>query len=256
MDDDQKDVKSSAGEEASISDSSPDESKAPEDLRGEDQTIEPTGDIDLEAATNETEDSSKKGANQRIRELNAKAKREKDRADSLSARLAELTSPVGLSGQQSVPQYRPQVTSSDEEISVEELERRILNQAEARADLRIKQSEAIQRINREAYETLHAHPELDPDSDSFDKELSDSITEATLAHVQANPYSASPKKFVDKLMKPYRRAVTNEVGRERENLAKQVSQSATRPTSVQRQQEKSDAELSIEELEKKYGVVY
>ena len=102
---------------------------------------------------------------------------------------------------------------------------------------------------------MRLYPELDPESDSFDKELSESVTEATLAYVKSEPYTASPKKFVDKMMKPYRRAVTKEVGKASENIARQVSQAAQRPTSVSTGGKKSDNELSIKELEDKYGIV-
>lgn len=56
------------------------------------------------------------------------------------------------------------------------------------------------------------------------------------------------------LMKPYKRAVTKEVGRVSENLAKQVSQAATRPTSIHKS-DKPLEEKSIQELERELGIV-
>ncbi len=149
----------------------------------------------------ETEAPKKKSAEARIRELDAKAKSATSQVQSLKDQLAELTGPA-------VPQtatpYNPQeqVIHPGEEIDgvefnkrLQDREARILAQAEARAELRTRQVESINRINNEATQTIQAYPELDPDSESFDKELSDSVTEATIAYVRNNPYSASPKAF-------------------------------------------------------------
>jgi len=55
-------------------------------------------------------------------------------------------------------------------------------------------------------------------------------------------------------MKPYKGAVTKAVGEQKEELAKQASQGAIKPTSV-RKQDKSSKEKTIEELESELGVV-
>jgi translation initiation factor 2B subunit (eIF-2B alpha/beta/delta family) len=133
-------------------------------------------------------------------------------------------------------------------------EQKILEQADARGELRNRQSEAVSRINSEANEIVREYPELDPESDSFNRELSETITEATEAYVKTQPYTASVKQFVAKLMKPYKGAVSAEVGKAQENIAKQVSQAALRPTNV-RKQEKTAGEKSIAELEQELGVV-
>lgn len=159
--------------------------------------------------------------------------------------------------------FNPQepIVADGEEIDVAELNRRIatrdqriLQQASANANLMQKQSEAINRINSEASEMIRAYPELDPDHESFNKELSDTIAEAVEAHVRANPYTASVKQFTARLMKPYQGAVTKEVGKATENIARQVSQAALRPTSV-RNTEKTASEKSIAELEQELGIV-
>lgn len=207
--------------------------------------------------TQETDatEAPKKGAESRIRELNARARSAEEKAKSLEAQLAELTSPVGDTGK--TPDYTPQdIVKPGEEVDANEWGKRILSQAAAIAELKSRQSEAVNRINNEATQVIQLYPELDPDSDSFNKELSDSITEATLAHVKANPYNASPKKFVEKLMRPYKQAVENEVGKANENLAKQVSQAALRPTSVTTAGKKSYSEKTIAELEAELGVEY
>ena len=208
--------------------------------------------------TVETEEEPKKGAAQRIRELDEKAKTAVAEADaakaeskSLADKLAELTGSVEPSGQ--VPQYVPQVEPGSE-VSTEQYQQDVLRSADALVTLKIKQSEAVNRINNEAQDVIRKYPELDPKSDSFNKELSDTITEATDAYVSKSPYTASVSKFVEKLMKPYKGSVAKEVGEATETIAKQVSEAALRPTSI-RKSEKAASEKSIAELEQELGVV-
>jgi predicted glycosyltransferase len=118
----------------------------------------------------------------------------------------------------------------------------------------LKQKDAEHRIVSEAVESVRKYPELDPSSEHFNKELSDSINEAVEAKVRLNPYSVSVGKFVDQMMKPYKQAVDSEVGKATENLAKQVSEAALKPNSV-RNEEKGTADKSIAELEAEYGIV-
>lgn len=199
----------------------------------------------------ETVEVPKKGAQQRIQELVSEKKQAEEKAKGLEEKLAELTSPVGHETPQAP--YTPQVTPG-QELTTDQYKQDVLSTAQALVDLRVKQSEAVQRINSEASQAVRKYPQLDPESDQFNRELSDSVTEATMAYVKAEPFTASPKKFVDKMIKPYLQAVTQEVGKATENIAKQVSQAAVRPTSVQRS-EKPFKDLSIKEMEKKLGVV-
>ncbi len=221
----------------------------------------PTGTAEPTPEIIETEESPKKGYSQRIRELDTKAKMAEAKAQSLAEKLAELTGSV--EPRVDYQPYNPQepLIAPGEEIDVNELnrrqtarEQRILQQADAMAQLRSKQSEAITRINNNANEAVRAYPQLDPQSEVFDRELSDIVTEATEGYVNKNPYTADVKKFVDRLMKSHNGAVTKEVGKATENIAKQVSETALRPSSIPTS-EKSDAELTVEELEKKYGVI-
>jgi hypothetical protein len=209
----------------------------------------------------ETEESKKKGYSQRVRELVAQKKEAERKYESLAERMAQLTGNVPGVVQQPMPAADEPLIQPGEEIDGTELDRRlrereakILQQADNIALLRNKQSEAVNRINDEAEEAVRAYPELDPNSDKFNPELSESVTEAVEAYAKADPYNASVKNFVAKLMKPYKSAVAKEVGQASENIAKQVSEAALRPTSV-RTPEKTAAEKSIAELEQELGVV-
>lgn len=212
----------------------------------------------------DSEDSGKKGYSARVRELNARAKRAEEERDSLAAKMAALTG--GVSGQPDdlgFPAVEPDMplVQPGEEIDAVELDRRlrardqkVFQRTDALIQLRAKQNEAINRITSETQEVMRRYPELDPESVSFNKELSDAITEATEAHVKGAPYTASVSKFVDKMMRPYKGAVSREVGDMTKSVAKQVSEAALRPTTV-RAKERSAAEKSLAELEAELGVL-
>jgi hypothetical protein len=200
--------------------------------------------------TTETGGEPKKGYSQRVQELANEKNVLKEQVKSLQDKIAELTSPVGLPVN---PAYEPQVKPGSE-VTPDQYRDDVLKAADAIVTLRVKQSEAANRINNEAADVMRTYPELDPESDSFDEALSDGVTEATEAYVKANPYTASVKGFVAKLMKPYKGAVTKEVGKATEQIAKQVSEAALKPTSI-RKGEKTAEEMTPEELEQKLGIV-
>jgi hypothetical protein len=195
----------------------------------------------------ETSEVPKKGAESRIRELNAKAKAAEAKAQSLAQRIEEMTKV------QDIPQatFQPEPGS---EISPAQYEADVTRKADALITLRLKQQDKINEITSESREAVRTYPELDPKSDSFNEDLSNAVTKAVEAHVRADPYKASVKGFVDELMKPYQRAVSKEVGKASENLAKQVSEAALRPNNV-KTPNKGAGEKTIEELEKELGVI-
>jgi hypothetical protein len=220
------------------------------DNQEESQVVEPFQELEEAPpveAPEQAQDDESKGANSRIRELNQRAKQAEERAVSLEQRIAELTQ----SGD--VQQYTPQVQPG-EEITPERYSQDVTKTANSIVELRMKQYEAENRIKSESSDVIRTYPQLDPNSPEFDRELSDTITEAVEAHIRTNPYSAQVKKFTDRLMKPYKRAVEKEVGQVTEKIAKQVSETALRPTSVKKT-EKTAGEMSIAELEKRLGVV-
>lgn len=214
----------------------------------------------VEEGKTETEES-KKGFSNRVRELVKERNEAREEIQSLQQKMAELTQ-TPSADELKMPDFNVEpIVKPGEELTAEELNRRIANRdqellrkADAIAQLRTKQVEAMSRIDREAAEVLKVYPQLDPDSEEFNKELSEAITESTEAYVKSNPYSASVKKHVAKLMRPYMGAVTKEVGKATETMAKQASEAALRPTTV-RKAEKPASEMTMEELEAKLGVV-
>jgi len=219
------------------------EEELPAETEEEEAEPEPTGEEEAEAPT---EEEGRKTAKSRIRELVAEKKAAEQKAESLADQVRKFTSyrPEPIT---EIPQVQPDEQGS---ISAEELMRR----QDVLVQIRLGQQENVHRVQQEALEATTAYPELDPDSESFDSELSESVSQATLAVIQSNP-TASVKKFVDGMMKPYRRSLEKQEAGQTETITKQVSQQAMRPTQVQ-EQEKPFSELSIEEMEQQLGVVH
>lgn len=228
-----------------------DKSLRPEEPEGEEAETESTEEEEAEGAPEEESEAPKEGrktAQSRIRDLNAKKKAAEEKAESLEEQVKRLTS---FKPQEDfVPQSQFDEAQDESNITVEELMRR----QDALVQIRFAQQDNIHRVQSEAAEAIKAYPELDPDSDSFDSELSEAVSQATLAKIQSDPTS-SVKNFVDSLIKPYRRSLEKQEAGQKETITKQVSEQAMRPTQVQ-EQERPFSELSIKEMEKKLGTVY
>jgi hypothetical protein len=230
--------------EQNIETTTPVEEKIPEEV-----TEIPAESADpVEAEATETEKvEPKKGASTRIRELNSQVK-------SLKQRLSEING-----GNEAVmPSYptnnQPPIDLESGEVTPEQYRQHVLQQADTLVNLRLKQSEALTKIEQESSAVMTEYPQLNPDSDQFDKELSETISDSIEAQVRLKPYSTSVKSIADKLMKPYIKAVSNGVAQERETITKQISQTALRPTSV-KQPEKAFGQKSISEMEAELGIV-
>lgn len=227
------------------------------------EPVSPAGETVPEATAEETEESKKKGYSQRVRELVAEKNEYKQKYVSLADQMAKLTGSTqpDMGTQPAVQVADEPIIRPGEEIDGTELDKRLktreastLQKAIAAAQLISKQGEAVNRINSESREAVMAYPELDPESDTFNKELSDIVTEAVEEHAKTDPFNASVKKKVASLMKLYKGVVAKEVGQATENIAKQVSETALRPTSI-RKAEKPASEKSIAELEADLGIV-
>ncbi len=249
----------------------PEAPPAPEPKATE-EVVKPDAPKEAEVKPTETEEESpkkpsKKGAEARIRKLSRRAKKAEGDKKSLADKLEEVTAQLGSQATptEELPPLPPAVSKPiiqpGEEIDTNEFEKRmqerdqrVLQQAQNIASFQSKVDRVVNNINKEAKEAIADYPELDPKSEVFDKDLSDAVTEATEAQVKGNP-TASVKGLVDKLMKPYKRAVTEEVGKAKENLAKQVSKTALRPTPTPKGAEKSFEDLSIDEMEDQLGTI-
>lgn len=225
------------------------------------EVVESEASDEVEEETTETEKVQKKGYSQRVREVIKERDDAKAESQSLAEKLAKLTAVEPTADYQPLESQDEPLVQPGEEIDAVELDRRlrtreekVLQRADALITLRGRQQEAVARINSEADEVMRLYPELNPEGETFNKELSEAISEATEAYVMKNPYSASVKSFVGKMMRPYKGAVSKEVGDMTESVVKQVSEAALRPTSI-RGKEKPATEKSIAELEAQLGVV-
>lgn len=245
MDDEQKAVNEDLEVENEIVESPPTEQEAT-------QTEAPVEDAQEEVSDSPKEEKTKP-VEKRIHKLVEEREREKAEKESLAKQVEDLTEQLS-SKQEGLPQV-PTVEPGSE-ITPEQYKEDLIRTAQSIAQLEVQRQRIIDTINKEAYESMQDHPELNPKSGPgvFDKELSETITEAVKAQVQANP-TASVKKLVNNLMKPYRRAVDKQVAETTEAITKQVSESALRPSQV-RGEEKPFEDLTPEEMEKKLGVVY
>lgn len=212
------------------------------------QTESPTEDQTTEAETEvstPTPAVPKKGAQSRIRELAGENR-------SLKDRIAELTSPVGLGSPQLpyTPQNQP-VTSEDGSIDAQEFKRQVLTEAHQLVNFETQRVAMVERINRETAEVVQKFPELDPESDHFDKELSDAIYEAVEAKVKSDP-TASVKEFATKQMKLYKREASREEAQTSAVISKQAAQSAIRPTQNKPVDTKFE-DLSVAEMRARLG---
>lgn len=246
------DIQPDVQEEAVPQESSPDSSK---DLY--EGIPEPKGEVEAPKAEEpKVEDEKhidKKGAQYRIQELNEKAKAAEAKADSLAKQIEELT--ASSQPQQSWDQLnQPLPTDDNGQVDAVEFEKRILAKASAIAELQNARAQHVARVNQEASKVMEEYSVLNPDSEGYDKDLSQSIAEASLAFVKQNP-TASLKKFVDGLMKPYAKAISKQAGEMQEIITKQAAETARRPGSAPKS-EKRFEELSLKEMEEKLGIVY
>lgn len=193
-----------------------------------------------------------KPVEKRIHKLVDERDRIKEEKESLARQVEELTAQLSSQPQGVIPQS-PTIEPGAE-VTQEQYKADVVRTAQSIAQLEVQKERIIDRINKEAQESISDHPELNPKSEVFDKELSDTITESVRAQIQVNP-TASVKKLVNNLMKPYRKAVEKQVAENTTIVAKQVAETALRPSQV-KAVEKPFAELSEKEMEEKLGVTY
>jgi len=192
-----------------------------------------------------------KPVEKRIHKLVDERDRERARAESLAKQVEDLTNQ--FTGQNQSFTTNPTTIEPGAEVTQEQYQADVARQADAIVQIRLNQERIVNNINKEALDSMTAHPELDPSSDVFDKELSDTIVESVKAQIQVNP-AASVKKLVNHMMKPYRRSIEQKVAETTETITKQVSESALRPSQVKTLDKPFD-KLSTEEMEARLGTV-
>lgn len=196
-----------------------------------------------ESHSEEPDKKPVRGAEKRIHQL-------VDKVKTLESKLNEYTGAAEVDdqygGYPDFTQYGQPTEQGQRELTVSDLQ--------AITRLEIEKEKTISRINSESKDAMTEYPELDPESQAFNPELSEIVTESVLHAVKANPRQ-SVKQLVNKYMKPYKRSVEDQVDGMREQIVKQVSDTALRPTGTVSKSEKSIEDMTIEEIEAKYGTV-
>jgi len=236
-----EDVNSSSESPAEESQASPEvESEAPktEEATSEESTEQPT-----ESGV------KKRSAQGRIKELVKEKKSLQENIKRLTERRQYEPEPFGGYPQQPGNQIGLQ---PGQELSMEDYQSHVAKTADNIVRIRLAQQENLNRINREAGESMEEYEILNPKSSSFDPELSDAVTETVTELLKANP-TASVKNIVGRLMKPYGKTVTKVQAAAVESANKQVNESATRPTTSP--PPKAEKKLSWQEIEKQVGII-
>jgi hypothetical protein len=140
------------------------------------------------------------------------------------------------------------------EVTAEQLDDITTRKANAIVDMKLAAQNNANRIKAELRDALSDYPELNPrNEEMFDEDLSDSVSESVKAFIRSNP-TGDVRGFIDKTIKPFKRAVDKGVAAKQQTVAKQATQTALRPSSVPSTDKKFE-ELSISEMEKKLGFV-
>lgn len=207
---------------------------------------------DTEVSSEKTETSTEgteakdglTGAERRIHKLVDKVKEKDSVIEDLTSKLAELQGSDVPSGD--LPSYAPDYQGGEREITLDDL-RTI-------ARLEVEKERTVARINSEAAEAVRFYPELDKNSDAFDPDVNEAVTTAVWLEIQRDP-SKSVTELTDKYMRPYVQATERAVGKEKSNLAKQVSDGALKPVNF-KSGDKKPEDMSIAELEATLEIVY
>lgn len=220
--------------------------------------VEPSVEVESTTEDAEPEKVAKKSAQGRIQQLNSKLKEEQRKRSALEERVNSIVqeneenpfSPVNMplndprSGRLAQP-------NQNGEITYEDYQRDVQQSAKATVKAVLDQ----QKLKQEALEVVKEYPQLDPNSNQFDEDLSDAVTEAVEAKHRFSR-DLSIKSTVDKLMKPYRKAAEQAVDSERINVVKDMASSGIRPSSNPTPVSKEPDNETLEQMEARLGKVY
>lgn len=223
---------------------------------------EPTGDVPEEKSEEtdspEPEKASKKSAQGRIKQLNNELKQERQKRSAIEEQIESIMeenkrNPFSPLNMPNPTQGRLAQPNERGEITYEDYQRDVQNNAKAAVEAVLSQ----QQLKREALEVVRENPELDPNSESFDPDLSEAITEAVAAKHRLSS-NLSIRETVNKLLKPYKKAAEKAIDSQKRDLVSQVASGGIRPGSSPspESENKQFEELSLEEMESKLGKVY
>jgi len=209
-----------------------------------------------------------RNAQNRIREVVKEKNELKGTVESLTQQIEKLTG-APFNPDSYVP---PSTVKPNEqgEIDPAQYAQDTARRSATAAFLVAQQQRAVDTIRKETVDIEREYPQLNPDSDQFDRDLSNAVSSAVEAQVkvftgqydqQGQPVFAinpnvSPKKIAALLMKPYQKSLKQASAEVETTTRKQVAETALRPTQQAPHGQKKAEDMTIRELEKKLGVVY
>ncbi len=209
---------------------------------------------EIQEPTPATPDEVAEGAGEQTpenpRALKSRVREQSGQINDLNSTIDELTG-LNQLGNPILPKLDLQ---PGQEVTAEELDDITTRKANALIDMKLAAQNNANRIKSELRDALSDYPELNPkNTESFDEDLSDSISESVKAFIRANP-TGDVRGFIDKTIKPFKKAVDKGIAAQQQQVAKQSSQTALRPTQ-QVSADKKFEDLSMAEMEKKLGFV-
>lgn len=158
------------------------------------------------------------------------------------------------------PQY-PQVDPGAE-LTPEQYQQHVVQAADTIASARVReqmeQYQAQSNLDKDIDTLPQLYPELDEESDSFDPVIYDRVVERFKREAYQNG-RLNPQARLADVAKDYvevaRAAAERSNASIKKNIEKTVDESAVKPNATSRP-EKSPSDMSIDEMEKKFGIVY
>lgn len=228
-----------------------DASPAVEEQTSENTEVQETESQESEVQAEETKESVEPErkptrAERRIRQLSEQLKQERE-------------------SHQQPPQYQqPQYPQVDPgaELTPEQYQQHVVQAADTIAAARVReqmeQYQAQSNLDKDIETLPTLYPELDEESDSFDPVVYDRVVER-FKREAFNNGRLNPNARLADVAKDYievaRAAAERSNASIKQNIEKTVDESAVKPNATARP-EKSPSDMSIEEMEEKFGIVY
>lgn len=225
--------------------------------------VEPTDPVEEPTPSGEGESTEpeeeagaikKKSAQSRIQQLNADLKKERERNRSLE----ETVHGVHRDNEENPfsPENNPLPEVSEPNANGEITREQYVQDVQKNAQRAVQMVLLKQNQAQEARKAMELYPQLDPNSDDFDEDISDAVTKSVDAQSRLNP-RISVLATVESLMKPYKKVADNAVSGHQRDIAHQVATAGIRPTqNATPPKVKTPEEMTEAELEAKLGKVY
>ena len=220
-------------EQTSASESAPEETETPSEEK-ESKPETPETEEGEEEFSEEELARFKEKAQKRIRKLASKAKEVEKLRKELEdlktqfelLRSGEPTFPVGQEVSEGLPWETP---SEPREVTEEEYQKEVAQTAQKIVQAELARQRRLDRLEQDIKAVEEKYPELNPDSEEFDKELCDSIANWFKGLARSNP-DLRLASFVDELMSLRAKGAEREKSKISAKIAKQAAEQAVSPT--------------------------